>query len=78
MQRINGFPTRDAVPSAIISQGAAIGVVVAIPALNWIITTYNWHYAFGALGLVGLLWVVAWAVLGKEGRIEEPAAAKVQ
>jgi ACS family D-galactonate transporter-like MFS transporter len=71
------FPDeRRAVPSAIISQGAAIGVVVAIPALNWIITTYNWHYAFGALGLVGLLWVVAWAVLGKEGRIEEPAAAK--
>jgi len=42
--------------------------------LNSIITTYNWHYAFGALGLVGLLWVIAWTLLGKEGSIEEPAA----
>jgi MFS transporter, ACS family, D-galactonate transporter len=71
------FPDeRRAVPSAVISQGAAIGVVIAIPLLNWIITTYNWHYAFGALGLVGLLWVIAWAVFGKEGRIEEPADAE--
>jgi MFS transporter, ACS family, D-galactonate transporter len=65
-----------AVPSAIISQGASIGVVLAIPLLNWIITTYNWHYAFGALGVVGLLWVVAWALLGKEGSIEEPVPAE--
>jgi MFS family permease len=71
------FPDESrAVPSAIISQGASIGVVIAIPLLNAIITTYNWHYAFGALGLVGLLWVIAWAVLGKEGSIEEPAVAK--
>jgi predicted MFS family arabinose efflux permease len=71
------FPDQKrAVPSAIISQGASIGVVVTIPALNWIITTYSWHYAFGALGFFGLLWVIAFAVLGKEGRIEQPAAAE--
>jgi MFS family permease len=65
-----------AIPSAVISQGAAIGVVIAIPLLNSIITTYNWHYAFGALGIIGLVWVIAWAVLGKEGCIEEPAATE--
>jgi ACS family D-galactonate transporter-like MFS transporter len=65
-----------AIPSAIISQGAAIGVVVAVPLLNSIITTYNWHYAFGALGIAGLVWVLAWAVLGKEGPIEELVATK--
>ena len=69
------FPDQTrAVPSAVISQGAAIGVVIAIPLLNSIITTYNWHYAFGALGLVGLVWVIAWALLGREGSVEEPAA----
>jgi MFS family permease len=64
------------VPSAVISQGASLGVIIAIPLLNWIITTYNWHYAFGALGLAGLLWVIAWAILGKEGPIEDSRPAE--
>ena len=62
-----------AIPGAIIAQGAALGVVIAIPILNAIITNYNWHYAFGALGIVGLVWVAAWALLGKEGCVEERA-----
>jgi len=66
------FPDKKrAIPAAIISLGAASGVVVAIPLLNFIITSYNWHYAFGALGIIGLVWVVFWAVLGKEGGIED-------
>ena len=68
------FPDEQrAIPGAVIAQGAAIGVVIAIPILNAIITNYNWHYAFGALGVAGLVWVAAWALLGKEGRIEERA-----
>ena len=71
------FPDQTrAIPSAVISQGASVGVIIAIPLLNWIITTYNWHYAFGALGLVGLLWVIAWVIFGKEGRLEESTAAE--
>ncbi len=62
-----------AIPGAVIAQGAALGVVIAIPILNAIITNYNWHYAFGALGVAGLVWVAAWVLLGKEGRIEERA-----
>jgi MFS family permease len=54
-------------PTAVLSQGSAFGIILAVPALNWLIVNYNWHYAFGALGIVGLLWVVAWLVLGKEG-----------
>jgi MFS family permease len=50
--------------------------VIAIPILNAIITNYNWHYAFGALGIAGLAWVAAWALLGREGRIEEQAVAE--
>ena len=71
------FPDQQrAVPSAVIAQGSAIGVVIAIPILSAIITNYGWHYAFGALGVVGLAWVAAWALLGKEGRIEEQAVAE--
>ena len=44
-------------PTAILSQGSAFGVILAVPALNWIIVNHSWHYAFGALGVVGLMWV---------------------
>ena len=55
-------------PTAILSQGSAFGVIVAVPALNWLIVNYSWHYAFGALGVVGLLWVVAWLFWARRGR----------
>ncbi len=61
-------------PIAILSQGSAFGVILAVPALNWVIVDYSWHYAFGALGVVGLLWVVAWFVLGEEGPLVPTAA----
>jgi MFS family permease len=54
-------------PTAVLSQGSAFGVILAVPALNWIIVNHSWHYAFGALGVVGLMWVCAWLALGKEG-----------
>ena len=61
-------------PTAILSQGSAFGVILAVPALNWIIVNHSWHYAFGALGVVGLLWSGAWLVLGREGPLAETRA----
>nr|HEV8011719.1 MFS transporter [Bradyrhizobium sp.] len=61
-------------PTAILSQGSAFGVILAVPALNWLIVHYSWHYAFGALGVVGLMWVVAWMILGKEGPLVQTVA----
>jgi MFS family permease len=61
-------------PTAILSQGSAFGVIVAVPALNWLIINYNWHYAFGALGVVGLMWCVAWYFLAKEGPLVHDVA----
>ena len=61
-------------PTAILSQGSAFGVILAVPALNWIIVNYSWHHAFGALGVVGLLWTGAWLLLGKEGPLAETTA----
>ena len=57
------------VPTGIIAQGSALGVIIAVPALNWIIVNYSWHWAFGALGVVGLLWSVAWVIFGREGTL---------
>jgi MFS family permease len=61
-------------PTAILSQGSAFGVILAVPALNWIIVNHTWHYAFGALGVVGLMWVAAWLMLGKEGPLVQTVA----
>jgi len=54
-------------PTAIIAQGAGIGIMVALPLLNWVIVNYSWHWAFGVLGIAGLAWSAAWLVLGREG-----------
>ena len=62
-------------PTAILSQGSAFGVILAVPALNWIIVNHSWHYAFGALGVVGLMWAAAWLVMGKEGPLVQTTEA---
>ena len=54
-------------PTAVIAQGAGIGIMVALPLLNWVIVNYSWHWAFGVLGVAGLAWTAAWLVLGREG-----------
>jgi MFS family permease len=61
-------------PIAILSQGSAFGVILAVPALNWMTVNYSWHYAFGALGIAGLMWMAAWLVFGKEGPLVQTAA----
>jgi MFS family permease len=59
------------IPTAIIIQGGAVGVLVALPLLNFIIVRWTWHFAFGALGVAGLVWCVLWLVFGREGRLDE-------
>jgi MFS transporter, ACS family, D-galactonate transporter len=61
-------------PTAILAQGSAFGVILAVPALNWMIVNHSWHYAFGALGVVGLMWVAAWFAMGKEGPLVQTVA----
>lgn len=50
-------------------QGSALGVIIAVPTLNWIIVNHSWHWAFGALGIAGLAWVVLWMLFGREGTL---------
>jgi hypothetical protein len=48
------FPNKlRTLPTAVIVQGGAIGVLVALPLLNWVIVRWAWHWAFGSLGLAG-------------------------
>ncbi len=69
------FPNeRRTLPTAIIAQGASIGVMLALPILDYIVVEFSWHWAFGALGILGMLWVLVWFVIGKEGPITASAA----
>lgn len=61
-------------PTAILTQGAGVGIIVALPVLNWIIVRYSWHWAFGALGIASLAWSAAWFAFGREGPLNAPAA----
>ncbi|MEW6642434.1 MAG: MFS transporter [Pseudomonadota bacterium] len=63
-------------PTAIIAQGAGIGIMIALPLLNLIIVRWSWHAAFAALGIAGLVWCAAWALLGREGRLVEAETAQ--
>lgn len=63
------------VPTAIVAQGSALGVIVAVPALNYIIVNHSWHWAFGALGIAGLLWAALWLAFGREGTLVDSPVA---
>ena len=66
-------------PTAIIVQGGAFGVMIALPLLNWVIVRYSWHWAFGALGFAGLVWCALWLALGREGSFAAgPAQTRAQ
>jgi len=54
-------------PTAIQNVGSFSGIAIAAPALTWIITRYSWHWAFFAVAVVGLVWMVLWYFIGKDG-----------
>src|SRR5262245_1891103 len=65
-------------PTSLVAIGGTFGVGFIAPLLTWIIVTYNWHVGFGFLGVVGLIWVVAWMIIGKEGPIDVHTEGKDQ
>ncbi|MYW67227.1 MFS transporter [Streptomyces sp. SID8379] len=69
MHHVHGwFPQRErTLPTAILLVGAAVGVAVASPVLSWVISHWGWRSSFGAVGLVGIVWAVAWRIWGSEG-----------
>jgi MFS family permease len=63
-------------PTSLVAIGGTFGVGFIVPLLTWIIVTYNWHVGFGFLGVIGIIWVVAWMIIGKEGPIDVHAEGK--
>lgn len=64
------FPATDrALPSSWVAMGSTMGPLVAAPVLAWIIAhpEWGWRWAFGFLGMLGLVWSILWLIVCKEG-----------
>jgi MFS family permease len=62
-----------ALPTSVVASGAAFGTGIVAPLITWIIVHYGWHAAFGALGVVGLVWACLWFLLAAEGPATQSA-----
>lgn len=71
-------PSERAMPGAVASSGSTLGLAIAAPVLAMIIATISWQAAFGFMGLVGLVWVLIWAFVGKDGPLKTYDAAETR
>lgn len=67
-----------ALPTSLAALGGAVGIGVAAPTLTWIIVTHGWRWAFVALGVVGLVWTIAWVFVGRDGPLSSTPPATSQ
>lgn len=77
LQHVHGwFPAKErGFPSSIIAVGSTLGPIIAAPILASIIAhpALGWRWAFGFLGIIGLLWSVGWFLVGRDGPFSHTA-----
>ncbi|RIW61080.1 MFS transporter [Acinetobacter baumannii] len=71
LQHVHGWyePKERGLPSSLVAIGSTLGPIIAAPILAWIIAhpNYGWRWAFGFLGIIGLIWTSLWFFVAKEG-----------
>ncbi|BFU43841.1 MFS transporter [Krasilnikovia sp. MM14-A1004] len=74
---LSWFPNeRRNLPSALITVGSTLGVVIAAPTLTWVVNHHSWRAAFAVVAVVGAVWALGWAFVGGEGsHTAAPSAA---
>jgi ACS family hexuronate transporter-like MFS transporter len=63
-------PDRRAFGLGIVSFGNSIGPAVFAPLLTFVIVLVGWRAAFALLGILGILWVLAWLLIARERPVE--------
>lgn len=61
--------------TAIAYSGGSFGAIITPPIVTRIAVAWGWRGAFWFTGLVGALWLVLWAALGKRKELSSSAAA---
>lgn len=60
------FPTHErAFAQGLFNSGAAIGGIIAIPAIALMTIYFSWQMIFVTVGLIGLLWLIPWFLIVK-------------
>ncbi len=60
------FPTHErAFAQGIFNSGAAIGGILAIPAIAFMTVYFSWQMIFIVVGIIGLLWLIPWFLIVK-------------
>lgn len=57
--------------TALIAQGGPVGIVCAAPLLAWMTESYGWKSPFLCLSLAGVIWLIFWLFMGKEGPLDQ-------
>ena len=67
------FPSKErALAQGIFNSGAAIGGIIAVPLVAWLVLFMSWKAVFVVIGLIGLVWLVPWLILVKAPPTEHP------
>lgn len=67
------FPTKErAFAQGLFNSGAAIGGIIAFPAIGLLSVYFNWQWIFILVGILGLLWLIPWWVLVKSPPKKHP------
>jgi ACS family hexuronate transporter-like MFS transporter len=57
------FPKKErAIATGIINSGTAVGVVMALLVVPWILNHYGWHEVFWITGGFGFIWLIFWLI----------------
>lgn len=60
-------PQKRSVPSAVVVQGISVGLLAGGPILTYIIVNHGWRSGFLFCGVIGLVWIACWLLVGGEG-----------
>jgi ACS family glucarate transporter-like MFS transporter len=55
--------------------GSRLGAAFALPFVAWLILTLGWRMSFVVLGIVGIVWAVAWYLIFRDDPDEHPTLA---
>lgn len=67
------FPTKErAFAQGLFNSGAAVGGIVAFPAIGLLSIYLTWQYIFILVGIIGFLWLIPWWILVKSPPAKHP------